>query len=81
MPKTHFRSKEPPSIEEAQKIIGGYVQLVPLPDGTQMLVDEDGLAKELPLNVSASERAASAGYFPHIVGDVLILTGPARWAL
>ena len=72
--KTTFMEAEPPTLEEAQAIVGGYVEIVYLPDGSQMLVDEDGISKGLEVNYSASMRAG-----PAILGDVLILTGRALW--
>ena len=60
-----------PSLAEAQRIVGGDVRMVMLADG-QMLVDEDGLPKELPVNVEASALAGQM-----IVGNVIVLRGSA----
>jgi len=48
--------KEKISLDEAQKIVGGYVQLLSLPNG-KLLVDEEGLLKNLPINAEASMLA------------------------
>ena len=61
------------SLRKFQKIIGGYIQVIPLgydndannPTAIFLLCDEDGKLKELPYNLSAN------GY--NIVGTVIIL--------
>ena len=67
-------SESPPSLEEAQKLVGGYVELIKLPDGSQLFVDEDGRSKGLDLN-----PLATALYGQRIIGPALHLTGDARW--
>lgn len=60
------------SLKEVQAMIGGYVELVPSTLAMQnrrMLVDEDGLLKELPYNAIASRIAGRK-----IVGSVLLVT-------
>jgi hypothetical protein len=76
MPKTTILSNKPPTLEEAQGLVDGYVQMLTLRDGSQMLVNEDGIALNLEVNQSASERAE---HFGPILGNVLILRGKARW--
>ncbi len=66
--------KEPPSLHEAQEVVGGLVELVRLSDGDQMLVNEEGLLHGLPHNKLASEVANRP-----IVGNALILRGRAKW--
>jgi len=66
--------KEPPTLEEAQELVGGMVELVMLSDGDQMLVNEEGLLYGLPYNQMASEVANR-----HIVGNALILRGKSKW--
>jgi Domain of unknown function (DUF3846) len=63
-----------PTLREAQGIVGGYVEMIRLEDGGQMLVDEDGLSKNLEFNMEASSLAGRP-----IVGPVLLLYGAARW--
>jgi hypothetical protein len=43
--------------EGIKKFIGGYVEVVYLPSGRILCVDEDGLAKGLPLNLNATNLA------------------------
>jgi hypothetical protein len=64
----------PPTLSEAQKAVGGYVEVVELRDGRQMLVNEEGLPKGLPPNKNASLIANQM-----ILGNVLILDGDAKW--
>lgn len=63
-----------PTLQEAQEIVGGYVQMLTLDDGSQMLMDEDGRMKDLPVNDKASLLAGQV-----IRGNVLVLQGPALW--
>lgn len=72
---------KPPTLKEAQTIVGGYVQLLDLPDESQLLVDEDGLSKELPINYSAMYLLEGTNYEgQRIVGNALLLKGKVRWS-
>ena len=62
-----------PSLEEAQKAVGGYVEILTVREG-QLLFDEEGLLKKLPHNPEASEIAGQP-----IVGNALLLKGSAKW--
>lgn len=53
-------------LEELQKFVGGYIEIVRLNDSELLVVDEEGLLKHRPLNVTASR---DAGFM--VVGDVL----------
>jgi hypothetical protein len=57
------------TLEEAQAHVGGYVELINLGDEHILLVDEDGLLKDLPPNEGAAKVAN--GY--PLVGNVLLL--------
>ena len=63
-----------PSLAEAQEHVGGLVELIELTSGWQMLVNEEGLMMNLPVNIGATLYAERL-----IVGPVLILVGDARW--
>jgi uncharacterized protein DUF3846 len=64
-----------PTLEACQRVVGGYVEMVQIDGGRrQMLVNEEGLLQNLPINAKASALAQR-----HIVGDVVILAGKARW--
>lgn len=64
---------KPPSLEELQGKVGGFAELLNLPDGGQLLFDEDGLMKKLPPNRDASRLAMTP-----IVGNAVHLTGKGK---
>lgn len=67
---------ERPTLEEAQAIVGGYVEMV-VPSYNphlQLLVNEEGLLMRLPVNMEATCLAGRM-----IVGKAIVLTGEARW--
>ena len=63
-----------PTLEEAQEIVEGWVEMVTLPNGDQMLVNEEGRLKGLPVNPVASQLAGKL-----LVGNAVLLKGDARW--
>ena len=63
---------ECPSLEEAQKVVGGYVEIIPVSDG-QLIVNEEGRLMGLPGNPLASEVAGQP-----IVWNALLLMGAAK---
>jgi hypothetical protein len=72
----HVFHKKAPSLERAQKLVGGLVEMVRSPTNPdiQVLVNEEGLLKGLPFNEEASKMCDTG-----IVGDAIILKGDARW--
>ena len=62
-----------PTIEWCQEFVGGTVAMIPLMDGSQLLVNEDGTALKLPHNDKASQIAGQ-----YLVGNALVLRGDAR---
>lgn len=62
------------TLTEVQEIVDGYVERLRLSRGEVMLVDEEGVLKEKPVNRSASEIAGRM-----IVGDVLLLPRGMGW--
>lgn len=58
------------SLEELQKLVGGYVEFLGFGNGRAFVMDEEGRLKGLPLNREATRIAARLGY-DYIVGDVL----------
>lgn len=61
------------TLEEMRKAIGGgYVERLAIPGG-EMYFDEDGIAKELPLNARASNLAGVT-----LRGDALVLIRKVR---
>ena len=74
---TVFDTKEDrTSQHKAQEIVGCLVEIVRSPDNPtwQILVNEEGLLRDLPFNAEAS-KICNTG----IVGNAVILKGEARW--
>ena len=65
-----------PTLQEAQKIVGGLVEMVSSPKQPdwQILVNEEGLLRDLPFNEKATELCGTG-----IVGHAIILKGDALW--
>lgn len=60
-------------LEELNKIVGGYIELVTLPNDEFMVVNEEGKIRELPVNDNATEiYQRKIGCWDYIVGDCLI---------
>ena len=72
---TVFENNQP-TLQEAQKIVGGLVELVRSPEHPdwQVLINEEGLIEGLPFNKEATELCGTG-----IVGPAIILKGDARW--
>ena len=67
----HIESTERPDFEDMRKLVGGHItQTMGTFEGKEVwiLVDEDGLDKDLPINYMASSCASQT-----LVGDALIL--------
>ena len=73
-PETKILENYEPTLEEAQRVVGGYVEMVYLDGGDQLLVNEEGVIKNLPPNPSATAIAGKP-----IVGNAIVLKGHARW--
>ena len=58
------------SLKELQGYVGGYIELVHLPSGKILVVNEDGLWKNLKQNMRASVLARQP-----IVGDCILIEG------
>jgi len=56
------------SLEELQKYVEGYVEIVTLKDNKLLAVNEEGRLKNLPVNIPASRTAKML-----IVGPALLL--------
>jgi len=64
-----------PSLEEAQKIVGGYVELVKVGGNRTLVVDDEGKLKGKPANKVITIIYGSQIYGGYIVGDVVVLEG------
>lgn len=60
------------SLEELQKFVGGYIEIVSLPNDKIMVANEEGKCYNLPLNVLATHMMQQIGRNDTIVGNVLI---------
>jgi len=72
----HVFEDKKPTLEEAQALVGGLVEMVrsPTDQEIQILVNEEGLLTGLPFNEEASKMCDTG-----IVGDAIILKGNAKW--
>ena len=72
---TVFEERQP-TLEEAQKIVGGFVEMVrsPTKPDWQILVNEEGLIEGLPFNEEATKLCGTG-----IVGPAVVLKGEAKW--
>lgn len=70
----------PPMSQTAEEVIGDWVELV-RPKGIPgylMLVDENGLLKELPMNLAGSLFYGTQFHGSPIVGDIVIVKEQGR---
>ena len=70
-----------PTLSDAQKFVGGWVELVKVKDGI-LLIDEEGKLKDKPVNKPASKMyAESYGDQDIIVGDAIYIPNnvPSEW--
>jgi len=72
----HVFEDRKPSLQEAQQLVGGLVQMVHSPTHRdwQILVNEEGLLEGLPFNDEATKLCGTG-----VVGDAVVLKGEARW--
>ena len=77
-----IQSKEDsPSLSEAQKFVGGWVECVQVNDGV-LIIDEEGKLKNKPVNEVASKMYADKyGDEDIIVGDAIYIPKdiPSEW--
>jgi Domain of unknown function (DUF3846) len=64
---TKVKPESENSLKQLQTMVGGYIESVSLGDDLVMIVNEDGKAKNLPINNIASEMVQHG-----IVGDVVL---------
>ena len=77
----YFSEKEDkPTLEQLQKMVGGYIEVVTAKNGDQIILDEEGRLKGKPLNEDASEYWLGDDWdeYNNIVGDAVILSGKAK---
>ena len=59
-------------LDELQKMVGGYIEIVPAGKGKIMVLDNEGKLKDKPVNNAATMMFMQAGYCDIIAGDVLV---------
>jgi hypothetical protein len=76
--KVRQRQSVKVTLEWLQLMVGGYVQLVTLLDGSQIWMDEEGKIKGKPINAFATRKLwePSFGRTDVLVGTIVHLTGP-----
>ena len=82
--------KDEPTLEQAQKFVGGMVQGIEFPNGDYMLMNEEGKLMQLPLNPEATSLWRSTftkdkylfGYDDWVSGPAILIKHKAlkRWA-
>ena len=63
-PETIFIEDKKPTLEEMQEFVGGYIEVVTLPDYRQIVINEEGKLLNLPINMIATnlfEKAFGIG--------------------
>jgi hypothetical protein len=73
--------KDDPSLSDAQKFVGGWVEVVQVNDGI-LIIDEEGKLKNKPVNEVASKMYADKyGDEDIIVGDAIYIPKdiPSEW--
>ena len=83
-------SKDEPSLEQAQKFVGGYVEGISFPNGDYLIINEEGKIKNLPLNPEATllwrmtftKDKYMTGYDDFVVGPAILIKKDAQkiWA-
>ena len=71
--KVHTIKDKRPNLTELQELVGGYIEVVYLKNGDQLIVDEDGLMRQKFPNRDASILAGKL-----IVGNAVLLKGKGK---
>ena len=71
-------SKDEPSLKEAQKFVGGYVEGITFPNGDYLVINENGKLIGLPLNPEATALwRATFDNDNYVTGRKDFVVGPA----
>ncbi len=54
------------TLQELQKLVGGYIEMVRTVDGKQMIINEEGKLNDLPVNDKATVL------YVHCLADVIV---------
>ena len=72
------RSKDEPTLEQAQKFVGGMVQGITFPNGDYLIINEEGKLMDLPLNPEATALwRATFDNDNYVTGRKDFVVGPA----
>lgn len=77
-PNGDFQETQPKNgstfeLEELQEVVGGYIELVRLNDGRIIIVNEDGLSLNLPVNIEATNiLRRDHSTTQYIVGNAIV---------
>ena len=79
-PQIKYIDDKPPTLEEMQEYVGGYIQVVNAHNGDQIIMDEEGKMKSKSINYKATKHwiGENANAYDYVVGDAMILSGKAR---
>ena len=70
--------KDEPTLKEAQKFVGDYVEGISFPNGDYLIINEEGKIKNLPLNPEATALwRATFDNDNYITGRKDFVVGPA----
>ena len=82
--------KKEPTLKEAQKFVGGYVEGITFPNGDLLLINEEGKLINLPLNPEATALWRTTftkdkylfGHDDFVVGPAILIKAKAvnHWA-
>ena len=76
----HLKTKgKEVTLEEAQAVVGGYVEVVPLEGYPLLLVNENGIGEGLEVNQEASRIALKRGQRHILLGNVLVIQRGEGW--
>lgn len=62
------------SLQKMQQAVKGYVEVLQLDDSRTMLINEEGLLRQMPPNLLASQMAGHL-----LVGPVVLLENSREW--
>ena len=73
-PTIEYISKGKPTMAQLQEKVDGYVQMLPLPDGRQLICNEEARIHNMPPN----NKATQLYYNIVIRGNVVVLSDKAK---
>jgi len=67
---TYIDSHEP-TLEELQKLVGGYIEVFTMNNGDNLIWNEEGMLQNLPINDEATQMFMREGGASQICGNVV----------